>query len=107
MANDGFGRHRVLTDLRAHRISGELAERAVANAMAGKTEAEMIEAYIERRIPSLNSPGRVDNDRLLAAAYRKLRRAGFGSGPVLAALKQRASRPELLEEPADDEETDL
>ena len=27
VANDGFGRVRVLMDLRAHRVSGELAER--------------------------------------------------------------------------------
>ncbi len=99
--NDGFGRQRLLTDLRARRISGNLAAEAVDLALEGKDEAGLIDAYIERRMSSL-AAGRIDDDRKLAAAYRRLRRAGFASGPVLAALKRLAARPESIEEPPED-----
>ncbi len=102
--NDGFGRMRVLRDLRAHRVSAELAEQAVLQALGEKSEAEQIDAFIERRMPSLAGGAPIDDERRLAAAYRKLRRAGFSSGPVLTALKRLASRPENLEEPAEEED---
>ncbi|HWF10153.1 MAG TPA: regulatory protein RecX [Bryobacteraceae bacterium] len=101
---DGFGRIRVLQDLRAHRVSGALAEQAVEQAVGDKSEAELIDAFIERRMPAAISDGPIEDDRKLAAAYRKLRRAGFGSGAILTALKRRAQHPELLEEPAEEGE---
>ena len=103
MQNDGFGRQRLLTDLRARRISGNLASEAVDRALEGKEEADLIDAYIERRMSSLAAAGRIDDDRKLASAYRRLRRAGFTSGPILAALKRLAARPELIEEPPEEE----
>ena len=102
--NEGFGRMRVLNDLRAHRVSGDTAEQAVEQALGDKGEAELIEAFIERRMPSIASSGSIDDERKLAAAYRKLRRAGFTSGPILSALKRLAARPDALEEPVDGEE---
>jgi hypothetical protein len=102
--NEGFGRARVLNDLRARRVPPSLAARAVEQAMGDKTEAEQIEAFIERRMASLSIPGFLDDERKLAASYRKLRRAGFSSGPVLSALKRRASRPEMLDDAPLDEE---
>ena len=44
--NEGFGRMRVLNDLRARRVSGKMAEKAVEQALAGKSEAELIDSYI-------------------------------------------------------------
>lgn len=102
--NDGFGRIRLLSDLRAHRVAGEIAERAVEQALEGRSETELIEAWIERRMPAINMGGPVEDERKLASAYRKLRRAGFTSGGILTALKQRAARPESIEEPAEEEE---
>ncbi len=55
-------------------------------------------------MPSVASGGRIEEDRKLAAAYRRLRRAGFTSGPILAALKRIAARPESLEEPPEEQE---
>jgi regulatory protein len=104
--NEGFGRMRVLSDLRARRVSGTLAEQAVEQALGGKSEAELIDSYIERRMPSIAAGGRIEDERKLANAYRRLRRAGFTSGPILTALKGRAARPELLEEPAEEEEAE-
>jgi regulatory protein len=103
--NQGFGRIRVLNDLRARRISGNLADQAVTQALEGRTEAELIDAYIERRMASLVDTGPIEDERKLAAAYRRLRRAGFTSGPILAALKRKAARPELVNDaPEEDEE---
>jgi len=102
--NDGFGRQRLLNDLRTRRVSGDLATQAVDQALEGKSEADLIDAYIERRMPSVALGGRIEDDRKLAAAYRRLRRAGFTSGPILAALKRVAARPELIEEPPEEPE---
>jgi regulatory protein len=111
LANEGFGRMRILTDLRAHRISGELADGAVELALEGKPEAELIDAYIERRMPSLTgpdpaAPDRKKEEKKLATAYRRLRRAGFSSGATLAALKKKTASPELVEEFPEEEETE-
>jgi regulatory protein len=102
--NDGFGRMRVLNDLRTRRVSPEMADKAVERALEGRSEAELIDAFIERRMPSIAKGGPIEDEKKLAAAYRKLRRAGFTSGPVLSALKRIAARSESLEDPPDEEE---
>src|SRR5580658_6456757 len=104
--NEGFGRMRVLNDLRSRRVSGQMAEQAVEHAIGDKSEAELIDAFIERRMHSVAAGGPIEDERKLAAAYRKLRRAGFTSGPILAALKRIAARPEELEEPPEEEDVD-
>lgn len=101
--NEGFGRMRVLNDLRSRRVPGDMAERAVEHAIGEKTEAELIDAFIERRMHSTFAGGPIEDEKKLAAAYRKLRRAGFSSGPILAALKRIAARPDALEEPLEEE----
>jgi len=100
--NLGLGRARVLSDLRQRRIAPAVAERAVEQAFEGKNEPDLIEAYIERRMPALRKSTSLEDERELAKAYRRLRRAGFTSGPVMQALKRRAARPEMLEEPSED-----
>ena len=102
--NQGFGRMRVLNDLRARRISGSLADQAVSQAMEGRTEAELIDAYIERRMASLVGAGPIEDERKLASAYRRLRHAGFTSGAILTALKRKAARPELVNDSPEEEE---
>jgi regulatory protein len=104
IANEGFGRIRVLSDLRARRVSGSMAEQAVDQALDGKSEAELIATYLDRRMPSVAAGGKIEDERKLASAYRRLRRAGFTSGPILTALKGLAARPDLLEEPVGEEE---
>lgn len=93
VSNDGFGRIRVLTDLASHRVARELAQSAVEKALEGMTEADQIEAFIERRLPGAE----FTDQKKLASAYRKLRRAGFAPGPILTALKRR-SKTELPED---------
>ena len=103
--NDGFGRMRVLSDLRARRVPAKLAETAVAQVFEERSESDQIEAFIDRRMPSLRAKGKVEDDRELARAWRRLRHAGFSSGGALAALKRLAARPELIEEPLEEEES--
>ena len=102
--NEGFGRARVLSDLRARRVPESMAEQAVNQALEGRSEAQLIDTYIERRMPSVATGGKIEDERKLAAAYRRLRRAGFTSGPILTALKGLAARPDLLDEPMGQEE---
>jgi regulatory protein len=105
--NEGFGRMRVLNDLRARRVSGEMADKAVEHAIGDRSEAELIDAFMERRMHSVFAGGKIDDEKKLAAAYRKLRRAGFTSGPILSALKRIAARPEELEEPLEEPDEQL
>ena len=114
--NGGFGRMRVLSDLRARRVSSNLADRAVSTVFAGREESDLIDAFIARRLPGLaaavadaKEEDRAAADRKLASAYRRLRRAGFSSGGILTALKRLGAPPEVEElaaseeQPADEE----
>jgi len=80
-----------------------VADEAVELALGGKSEAELIDTFIDRRMHSTFAAGPIRDDRKLAAAYRKLRRAGFGSRAILTALKRRAANPELIDEPPEEE----
>lgn len=102
--NDGFGKNRVLSDLRGRRVAPKLAEKAVSLAFQGKNEDEMVAAYIERRMSAIAGGGHIGDERKLAAAYRKLRRAGFAPGPILTVLRRFAAHPELLDEPPPEDE---
>jgi len=96
--NDGFGRARILNDLRTKRIPPKLAEKAVERALDGRGEAEMLDSFIERKMPSLRAAGPIEDQKVMVRAYNRLRRAGFSSGGSLAALKRLAARPEELPE---------
>jgi regulatory protein len=104
LGNEGFGRMRVLNDLRGRRVPPKLAEKAVEQVFKGRTEGDLVDAFIERRMPSIAKGGKIEDDKILARAYARLRRAGFSSGGSLAALKRLASRPEDLLEPPDEDE---
>jgi hypothetical protein len=56
-------------------------------------------------MPSLRKAGKVEDERELARAWRRLRHAGFSSGGALTALKHLAARPELIDEPPEEEES--
>lgn len=103
--NDGFGKFRVLMDLRRKRVGSEMAQQAVEGVFEGTNEPDLIDEFVNRKMGSIAAGG-VNDQKKLAAAYRRLRRAGFSSGPVIDALKRYAARPEELEEPpaSEDEE---
>jgi regulatory protein len=95
--NEGFGKSRVLRDLRHHRVAGDLAERAVSKVYADKDEPTLIEQFVRRKYRSADREGLFQSDKELAAAYRRLLRAGFSSGNSVRVLKRFAANPELLD----------
>ncbi len=103
--NEGFGKFRVLMDLKKRRVGGELANEAVGQAYAEVNEAELVDQYIERRMPVIAAGGVTDQSKL-AMAYRRLRRAGFSPRHIFPALKKYAAHPEELEEPLVDDSAD-
>jgi len=109
LENEGLGQSRVLRDLRQHRVAPDLAQRTVSKIYAGQDETALIEQYIRRKYRSADREGLFESDKELAAAYRRLVRAGFTTGNSIRVLKRFSSNPELLDglesEPQDDPET--
>lgn len=96
--NQGFGRLRVIRDLRQRRVAPGLAERAVTQAFAGSDEAELIARYLERKYRGVELASYLSEDKNLASAFRRLRHAGFSAGGSIRALKRYAARADELEE---------
>lgn len=94
--NQGFGRFRVLRDLRARRVAPAVAEKAVAEAYRDVDETEMIERFLRRKLRYADSL-RLDDPRRVASLYRALLRAGFTSGKILETLRKLAAEPEWVE----------
>ena len=88
LENQGFGRGRVLRDLRAKRVGSKTAEEAVAKVFAETDEAELINQFLARRYRGKNLREHLQHEKNLASAYRRLRTAGFSSSGSLAALKR-------------------
>ncbi len=97
LENAGFGRVRTLHDLRARRVAGPVADAAVENTYQETDEAALIEDFLRRKYRTAPREGLFQEDKDLAAAYRRLLRAGFRSGVVVLVLKRFARNPELLD----------
>jgi regulatory protein len=104
LENQGFGKARVLSDLRRRRVAPAVAEKAVQQAYRETDESALIEEYLRRkyRNPPLDSWLNVPKN--LAAAYRRLRAAGFSAGNSIRVLKRFAAEPELLDSLEEPEE---
>jgi regulatory protein len=103
LENERFGKARTLNDLRARRVAGPVANAAVDETYRETDELKLIEEYIRKKYRSANRETLFQEDKDLAAAYRRLLRAGFRSGSVVRVLKRFAKNPELLDaiEPED------
>lgn len=69
-------------------------------------EIQLIEAFLRRKYRNTPLNTYLAERKNLAAAYRRLRGAGFSSGNVIGVLKRLAGEPELLdslEEPEEEE----
>jgi regulatory protein len=104
LANDQLGRARVVRDLRQRRVAPELADRTVRKVYEDVNEEALIEGWVRRKYRFASKENLFQNEKDLAAAYRRLLRAGFRSGEILRVLKRFARNPDLLEafEPPDD-----
>jgi regulatory protein len=96
LQNRGFGRFRVLRDLRSKRISGNIAEAAVNKTFAGTDERELIQRFLERKYKGKKLEEFLKEEKNLASAYRRLRTAGFSSGNSLSILRRYAHQVEDL-----------
>jgi regulatory protein len=81
--NEKFGRRRVITDLKAKGVHGEVIDKAIASAYEDVNEEKQARAYLKRK--RLQKP----NDQKQAARiFRQLMRAGFGSKTIFTILKK-------------------
>jgi regulatory protein len=102
LQNEGFGRYRILNDLRRKRVSAAVAESAVNRAFTGTDEQQLIERYLTRKYRNVDLTQFLKEENNLASAYRRLRTAGFSSGSAVAALKRYSQRVEDFSEPPED-----
>src|SRR5438128_5614705 len=80
--NEKFGRMRVVTDLKAKGVHGEVIEKAVSSAYDEVNEERQARAYLSRK--RLQKP---KNQKEAARIFRNLSRAGFGTRTILTILK--------------------
>lgn len=97
LANEKFGRTRVLQDLRERRVAPAVAEQTVRKVYEEVDEQALIEDWIRRKYRRAPREGLFEEEKELASAFRRLLRAGFRSGEILRCLKRFAKNPELLD----------
>jgi regulatory protein len=97
LSNERLGRTRVVHDLRQRRVAPALAERTVGQVYEGVDETALIDEWIRRKYRTAPREGLFEQEKDLAAAYRRLTRAGFRTGEILKALKRFAKNPDLLD----------
>jgi regulatory protein len=104
LSTDRFGRGRVIHDLRQRRVAPAVAERTVQQVYENVDEPQLIDEWIRRKYRTAPREGLFQDEKDLAAAYRRLLRAGFRTGEILKALKRFARDPGLLDgfEPPDE-----
>jgi regulatory protein len=81
--NEKFGQRRVITDLKAKGVHGEVIDQAVAAAFDEVNEEKQARDYLRRK--RLAKP---KNQKETARISRNLMRAGFGSKTIFAILKK-------------------
>ena len=99
LQNQGFGRFRILRELRAKRVAPTVAERAVEDAFASTDELALIQRFLDRKYRGKNLAEMLKEEKNLVSAYRRLRTAGFSSSGSLAVLKRYTGVVEDWSEP--------
>ena len=97
LTNQRLGRARVVQDLRQRRVAPALAEQTVTRVYQDVDEVALIEEYIRRKYRTAPREDLFQEPKDLAAAYRRLLRAGFKTGPIVSVLKRFAKDPGLLD----------
>jgi SOS response regulatory protein OraA/RecX len=90
--------------LRKRRVAPSVAEKAVAKVYAETDEDALVEAFLRRKFRTVQFDTFLAEPKNLAAAYRRLRTAGFSSASSLRVLKRFAREPEALDGLEDEEE---
>jgi len=81
--NQRFGRLRVVSDLKARGVHGDVISKAVATAYAGADEERLAREYLRRK--RLKKPAEAKE---AARIFRTLMRAGYTSRTIVRILKQ-------------------
>jgi regulatory protein len=89
--NEKFGQRRVVTDLKAKGVHGEVIDKAVAAAFDEVNEEKQAREYLRRK--RLKKPV---NQKEAARIFRNLMRAGFGAKTIFAILKKWEVDEEML-----------
>jgi regulatory protein len=97
LENQGFGKMRVLRDLRQRRVAPQLAEQVTERTFESTDESGLIEAFLKRKFRAQPLSAYLKEEKNLAAAFRRLRYAGFSAGASIRVLKRYASRADELE----------
>jgi regulatory protein len=104
LQNDGFGRARVLRDLRAKRVPRPVAEKAVDKTFEKTEERQLAAQFLLRKYRNKDLRELLKEQKQFANAYRRLRLAGFSSSVSLSLLKEYASGVAEWMEPEPEEE---
>ena len=97
LENQGLGKMRVLRDLRQRRVAPQLAEQVTEKAYQETNEPDLIEEFLKRKYRGKKLGEFLGEEKNLAAAYRRLRYAGFSAGASIRVLKRYAKQAEELE----------
>ena len=81
--NEKFGRRRVVTDLKAKGVHGEVIDKAVDSVYDEVNEEKQARDYLRRK--RLQKP---TNQKEAARVFRQLMRGGFGAKTIFAILKK-------------------
>jgi regulatory protein len=106
LQNQGLGKMRVLRDLRQRHIAPKLAEQVTEKTYQETDEAQLIEEFLRRKYRGKQLPMFLSDEKNLAAAFRRLRYAGFSAGQSIRVLKRFAAHPEALDALEDEESAD-
>jgi regulatory protein len=97
LEDQGLGKMRVLRGLRERRVAPQLAEQVAEETYRETDEARLIEEFLRRKYRGKQLGAFLSEEKNLAAAFRRLRYAGFSAGQSIRVLKRFANRPEALE----------
>ena len=81
--NEKFGRRRVITDLKAKGVHGDIIAQAVTSAYEDVNEEKLAREFLRRK--RLTKP---QSQRETARIFRQLMRAGFTTKAIFAILKK-------------------
>jgi len=91
--NEKFGRMRVVTDLKAKGVHGDVIDKAVDAAFADVSEEKQAREFLRKK--RLTKP---KDQKETAHVFRQLARGGFGSKTIFAILKRWNVAEETLSE---------
>jgi regulatory protein len=97
LENQGLGKMRVLRDLRQRRIAPQLAEQATEKTYQDTDEGALVEEFLKKKYRGKKLEEFLREEKNLAAAYRRLRYAGFAAGASIRVLKRFTRQAEELE----------